>query len=86
MCIRDRPTTKNCGIATLGKLHQLLDKLLLLRRRRYVVKNLVLHRTVNAHILCRAVVRYLIVKCRQLRHLNEVQMCIRDRCSIGFAI
>lgn len=33
---------------------------------------LILHRTVNANILCRAVICYLIVKCSQLRHLDKV--------------
>ena len=33
---------------------------------------LVLVRSVHAHILCRAVVRYLVVERRQLRYLDEV--------------
>ena len=37
-----------------------------------MVQNLVLLRTVNTHILRRAIVCNFIVECRQLRHLDEV--------------
>ena len=50
------------GVTRLGELHQLLDEVLLLRRRRYVVQYLVLVRTVHAHVLRRAVVGYLRIK------------------------
>ena len=39
------------GIATLGKLHQLADKDLLLRRQRYVMQNLILFRAVDTDVL-----------------------------------
>ena len=44
-------SSQNCGIAALGKLHQLADKNLLLGRGRYVVQYLILLRTVNTDVL-----------------------------------
>ena len=50
------------GIATLGKLHQLADKNLLLGCGRNVMQYLVLLRSVNANILCRAEIANLRIK------------------------
>ena len=60
------------GVTRLGELHQLLNEVLLLRRRRYVVQYLVLVRTVHAHVLRCAVVCYLVVEGGKLRHFDEV--------------
>ena len=60
------------GIARLGELHQLLYEVLLFGCGRYVVKHLVLVRTIHTHILRRAVVGNLVVEGGQLRHLDEV--------------
>ncbi|MDU2330121.1 MAG: hypothetical protein E7D78_09300 [Prevotella bivia] len=54
---RKRQPAQQGGIARLGELHQFLYEVLLFRRGRYMVQYLVLGRTVNAHILRRAVVR-----------------------------
>ena len=60
------------GIARLGKLHQLLYELFLLRCRRNVMQYLVIFRTIHAHVLRRAVVRYLIIEHSQLRHFDKI--------------
>ena len=59
---RKRQPAQQGGIARLGELHQFLYEVLLFRRGRYMVQYLVLGRTVNAHILRRAVVRDFIIK------------------------
>ena len=69
---RKRQPAQQGGVACLGKFHQLFDEILLVRRRRYVVQYLVLVRTVHAHILRRAVVRYLVVEGGKFRHFDEV--------------
>ena len=69
---RQRQSAEQCGIARLGKFHHLFDEIFLVGRGRYVVQYLVLVRTVHAHILRCAVVRYLVVERRQFRHLDEV--------------
>ncbi len=69
---RERRSAQYRRIARLGELHQLPDKHLLVRGGRYVVQYLVLLRTVHANVLRRAVVGYLVVERRQLRHLDEV--------------
>ena len=60
------------GIARLGKLHEFFDKDFLVGCGRDVVQYLVLVGTDNAHVLRRAVVGDFVVKCRQLRHLDEI--------------
>ncbi len=72
LSLRQRCPAEYCGVATLGKLHQFLDEGLLLWCRRDIVKNLVLHRSVNTYVLGGTVIRYLIVECRKLRHLDKV--------------
>ena len=72
LLIRQRAAPQQSGVAGLGKLHQLLNEHLLLWRWRYIVEYLPFFRTVNTHILRRAVVRDLIVKRRQFRHLDKV--------------
>ena len=69
---RQGRSAENGGIARLGKLHQLLDEVLLFGCRRYVVKNLVLLRSVHTDRLCRSVVGYLVVEGCKLRHLDEI--------------
>ena len=69
---RERRSAQYRRVARLGELHQLPDKHLLVRGGRYVVQYLVLLRTVHANVLRRAVVGYLVVERRQLRHLDEV--------------
>ena len=69
---RQRRSAQQRGIARLGELHQFLYEVLLLRRGRYVVQDLVLVRTVHAHILRRSVVGYLVVEGGKLRHFDEV--------------
>ena len=72
LCFRQGQSAEQRGVARLGELHQLLNEVLLLRRRRYVVQYLVLVRTVHAHVLRRAVVGYLIIEGGKLRHFDEV--------------
>ena len=67
---RQGRSTEQRGVARLGELHQFLNEVLLLRRGRYMVQYLVLVRTI--HILCRAVVGYLVVEGGKLRHFDEV--------------
>ena len=55
-------SSQDCGIATLGKLHQFADKNLLLGRGRYVVQYLILLRAVDADVLCRTEVANLRIK------------------------
>ena len=50
------------GIATLGKLHQLADKYLLLRRRWYVMQYLIFLGSVDTDVLCRAEIANLRIK------------------------
>ncbi len=69
---RERHPAQQGGVASLGKLHQLLDEILLVGRGRYVVQYLVLVRSVHAHVLRRAVIRYLVVEGGKLRHFDEV--------------
>ena len=69
---RQGRSTEQRGVARLGELHQFLNEVLLLRRGRYMVQYLVLGRTVNAHILRRAVVRDFIIEGGKLRHFDEV--------------
>ncbi|EEZ24562.1 hypothetical protein HMPREF0101_03538 [Bacteroides fragilis] len=69
---RKRQPAQQGGIARLGELHQFLYEVLLFRRGRYMVQYLVLGRTVNAHILRRAVVRDFIIEGGKLRHFDEV--------------
>ena len=69
---RQRQPAEQCGIARLGKFHQLFDEIFLVGCGRYVVQYLVLVRSVHTHVLRRAVVRYLVVERRQLRHFDEV--------------
>ena len=69
---RQFPASQQRGVARLGKFHQPFYEMFLVGRGRYVMQYFVLVRTVHAHILCRAVVRYLVVERRQLRHLDEV--------------
>jgi len=69
---RQRQPAQYRRVARLGELHQLLDKHLLVRGGWYVVQYLVLLRTVHANVLRRAVVGYLVVERRQLRHLDEI--------------
>ncbi len=72
LSFRQRFTPQYCGVAALCKLHQLLDKFLLLWRRRDIVQYLVLCRTVNTNIFCGLIVRYLIIESRKFRHLDKV--------------
>lgn len=60
------------SIARLGKLHQLLDEVLLLGCRWYVMKDLVLLWSVHAYCLRRAIVGYLVVEGSKFRHFDEV--------------
>ena len=69
---RKRQSAQQGGIASLCELHQFLYEVLLFRRGRYMVQYLVLGRTVNAHILRRAVVRDFIIEGGKLRHFDEV--------------
>ena len=69
---RQGRSTEQRGVARLGELHQFLNEVLLLRRGRYMVQYLVLVRTIHTHILCRAVVGYLVVEGGKLRHFDEV--------------
>ena len=71
-CIRQRSTSENSGVATLCKVHQFLYKFLLLRRRWNIMKNLMFLRTVNTNIFRCAIVRNLIIKCRQLGHFDKI--------------
>jgi hypothetical protein len=68
---RELGASQYCGIATLGKLHQFLDESLLRWGRRDIVKNLVLHRSINTNIFGGAVIRYLIVECGKFRYLDK---------------
>ena len=70
--LRQRTASQYCGIATLGELHQLLDKLLLLGCRRNVMEYLVLMGTVNADSLRGSIIGNFVVECSQFRHLDEV--------------
>ncbi len=50
---------------------------------------LILHRTVNTNVLGGTVIRYLIVECRKLRHLDKVAetlLCHYMICDIKFKI
>ena len=69
---RQGQSAENGGIARLGKLHQLLDEVLLLGCRRYVMKDLVLLRSVHTNRLRRTIVGYLVVEGSKLRHFDEV--------------
>ena len=69
---RQRFSAEQRGVARLGELHQLLDKVLLVGRGRDMVQYLVPQRTVHAHVLRRAVVGNLVVEGGKLRHLDEV--------------
>ena len=69
---RQRQSAEDGGITRLGKLHQLLDEVLLLGCRWYVMKNLVLLWSVHTNRLRRAIVGYLVVKSSKLRHLDKV--------------
>ena len=65
-------TAENSSITKFSKLHQFLDKHLLVRRRRDVIKYLVHLRSVHSHVLGGAVVGDFVIERRQFRHLNEV--------------
>jgi len=69
---RQRQSAQQRGVARLRKFHQLFDEILLVGRGRYMVQYLVLVRTIYTHILCRAVVGYLVVEGGKLRHFDEV--------------
>ena len=69
---RQRQSSEDGGITRLGKLHQLLDEVLLLGCRWYVMKDLVLLWSVHTNRLCRAIVGYLVVESSKLRYLDEV--------------
>ena len=69
---RQRQSAEDGGITRLGKLHQLLDEVLLLGCRWYVMKDLVLLWSVHAYCLRRAIVGYLVVESSKLRYLDEV--------------
>ena len=60
------------GITRLGKLHQLLDEVLLLGCRWYVMKDLVLLRSVHTNRLRRTIVGYLVVEGSKFRHFDEI--------------
>ena len=62
LTLTERRTSQDCGIATLGKLHQLADKDFLLGCRRNVVQYLILFRAVDTDVLCRAEVANLRIK------------------------
>ena len=51
LTLTQRCSSQDCGIATLGKLHQLADKHLLLGCRRNVMQYLILLRAVDTYIL-----------------------------------
>ena len=69
---RQRQPAQQRGVASLRKFHQLLDEILLVGRRRYVVQYLVLVRTVHTHVLRRAVVGDFVVKGGKFGHFDEV--------------
>ena len=72
LCFRQWQSAEDGGITRLGKLHQLLDEVLLLGCRRYIMKDLVLLRSVHANRLRRTIVGYLVVEGSKLRHFDEV--------------
>ena len=72
LCFRQWQSAEDGGITRLGKLHQLLDEVLLLGCRWYVMKNLVLLWSVHTNRLRRAIVGYLVVESSKLRYLDEV--------------
>ena len=51
LALTQRCSSQDCGIATLGKLHQLADKNLLFGCRWYVMQYLILLRSVNTDVL-----------------------------------
>ena len=69
---RQWQSAEDGGITCLGKLHQLLDEVLLLGCRWYVMKNLVLLWSVHANRLRRTIVGYLVVEGSKLWHFDEV--------------
>ena len=72
LCFRQWQSAEDGSIARLGKLHQLLDEVLLLGCRRYIMKDLVLLWSVHANRLRRTIVGYLVVEGSKLRYLDEV--------------
>ena len=62
LALTQRCSSQDCGIAALGKLHQLADKNLLFGRRRYVMQYLVLFRAVDADVFGSAKIANLRVK------------------------
>ena len=64
--------TYQLEVARLGKLHQRVDKLLLVGGRLDVHQSGILLRALYAYVLRRAVVGDFIIELRQLRHLDEV--------------
>ena len=50
LALTQRCSSQDCGIATLGKLHQLADKNFLLGCRRYVMQYLILLRSVDTDV------------------------------------
>ena len=62
LALTQRCSSQDCGIATLGKLHQLADKDFLLGCRWYVMQYLILLRSVDTDVLGSAKIANLRIK------------------------
>ena len=62
LALTQRCSSQDCGIATLGKLHQLANKHLLLGCRRNVMQYLILLRSVNSDVLGSSEIANLCIK------------------------